>query len=217
MAGSFPIFDQALQQVLGWMSPRRALDIGAGAGKYGRLLQAAAPGCQTEALEVQGAFVERFGLGALYHHVHVADVTTWWPENQAAFDVVVLGECLQHLPKSAGLDLLNALVYRSAWVVVVVPEFFMQGPPGGEGPDVQRSVWSERDLHWHDLWAWDNTRTTTLALLRGYQPCALNADALVQRVNDAALMLHDFDGSSPVRPCRLRLVDHGREVAYRPR
>jgi hypothetical protein len=36
-------------------------------------------------------------------------------------------------------------------------------------------------------------------------------------VNDGNLPLLDFDGQSTVRPCRLRLVDHAREVAYRAR
>jgi hypothetical protein len=57
----------------------------------------------------------------------------------------------------------------------------------------------------------------TLALLRGYQPSPLNADELVRRVNDGALAVNDYDGQGVVRNCRLRLVDHAREVAYRPR
>jgi len=54
-------------------------------------------------------------------------------------------------------------------------------------------------------------------VLRGYQPSPLDIDALVRRVNEGALPLHDYDGQGVVRPCRLRLVDHAREVSYRAR
>ena len=57
----------------------------------------------------------------------------------------------------------------------------------------------------------------TLVLLRGYRPSPLTIDSAVQRINEGAVPLLDYDGQSTVRSCRLRLVDHAREVAYRPR
>jgi hypothetical protein len=77
-------------------------------------------------------------------------------------------------------------------------------------------VWSERDLHWHDLWAWDNCRAITLMVLRGYQPSALTLAQLVDEINAADLPLVHFDGQGFVRPSRLRLVEQRREVDYRP-
>ena len=213
MSGSFPTFDHVVAPLLAQLQPRRALDLGAGSGKYGRLLRDAAPDCARVAVEVDPHTVQQHELAALYHQVHVADATDWCAQQRACFDVVLLGDCLTQLPKSQGLDLLNALVYRSAWLVVLNAEFVVQ--PGAVGP--QRSVWSERDLHWHDLYAWDNTRTTTLAVLRGYQPSPLTMDQLVRMTNEARWPLLDFDGQTVVRPCRLRLVDQAREVAYRVR
>lgn len=125
------------------------------------------------------------------------------------FDLVILGDSLSRMPKSAGLDLLNALVYRSAYIVVTVPEFEMHDPS-------RVSVWSERDLGWHDLWAWDNCRASSLLLLRGYRPAPLTLAELVERFNREAVPVHEFfDRDSVVRPVRLRLVDLGRETAYR--
>ena len=219
MSGSFPIFDNVVEQLVGWTTPARALDVGAGAGKYGRLLQRAAPACERVALEVHAPYVERFALHEIYQRVEVGDAANWWRANpEEAFDLVILGDCLQNLPKSEGLDLLNAMVYRSAWVVAVLPEFIVQGIVDGADSSVHRSVWSERDLHWHDLWAWDNARAMTLALLRGYRASPLlSIDQAVQRINDGAVPLLDYDGQGVVRNSRLRLVDHAREVAYRPR
>lgn len=219
VSGSFPIFDGVVEQLLGWMAPSQALDIGAGSGKYGRMLQRAAPACERFALEVNPAHIEQFALRELYQQVEALDAARWWQEDpDSAFDLITIGDCLQHLPKSAGLDLLNALVYRCAWLVVLVPEFIVQGAVDGADSSVHRSVWSERDMHWHDLWAWDNARAISFFVLRGYRPSpGLDIDTLVRRVNDQALTLKDYDGQGVVRPCRLRLVDHPREVGYRPR
>ena len=125
------------------------------------------------------------------------------------FDLVMLGDSLSRMPKSAGLDLLNALVYRSGYIVITAPEFEMH--------DRSRvSVWSERDLGWHDLWAWDNCRASSLLVLRGYRPAPLTLADLVERFNREAVPVHEFfDRDSVVRPVRLRLVDLGRETAYR--
>jgi len=218
MSGSFPIFDAACEHLIGSLGPTRALDIGAGAGKFGRLLAAAAPACESTALEIEAAHVERFALRDLYAQVEVADAARWWRTHpEEAFDLVIAGDCLQQMPKSEGLDLLNALVYRCAWLLVVVPEFVVQGAVEGLASAVHRSAWSERDLQWHDLWAWDNTRSVTLALLRGYRPGSLTLESLVREFNDAHVPLRDYDGAGLVRPGRLRLVDHPREAAYRPR
>lgn len=218
MAGSFPIFDGIVEYFVASMAPSLALDVGAGSGKYGRLLRRAAPSCHATALELSPGHVKAFGLENIYGRVEVADAAVWWRRNPVeVFDLVIAGDCLQSMAKSEGLDFLNAMVYRCAWLVVLAPEFIIQGAIDGELGAVHRSAWSERDLHWHDLWAWDNARAISLFLLRGYQPSSLDIDTLVRKVNDGALPVHDYDGQSLVRPCRLRLVDHAREAAYRPR
>jgi trans-aconitate methyltransferase len=218
MSGSFPIFDAACQHLIGAIAPGRALDVGAGAGKYARLLAAAAPQCERVALEVEARHIERFALRELYQRVELADATAWWRSStEEAFDLVIAGDCLQQMPKSEGLDLLNALLYRSAYLLLVVPEFVVQGAVDGLASAVHRAAWSERDLHWHDLWAWDHLRSVTLMLLRGYRPAQRTMDSLVREFNAADVPAHDYDAATVVRPARLRLVDHPREAVYRPR
>ena len=218
MSGSFPIFDAACEHLVGAIAPARALDIGAGSGKYGRLLMRTAPQCERLGVELEAAHIEGFGLSEIYHRVHQSDATGWCGANaEEAFDLVIVGDCLQQMPKSAGIDLLNALVYRCAYLLLVVPEFVVQGAVDGRPSAVHRSAWSERDLMWHDLWAWDNTRAVTLMLLRGYRPAALPLDAIVRGLNEAHVPLRDYDGAGLVRPCRLRLVDQAREAVYRKR
>ncbi len=218
MSGSFPVFDAVCAHLIAAIAPNRALDIGAGAGKFGHLLARHAPQCERIAIEVEAEHIERFALRELYQRVDEADAAAWWPEHaEEDFDLIIVGDCLQQMGKSAGLDMLNALVHRAAYLLLVVPEFVVQGAVGGKPSAVHRSVWSERDLYWHDLWAWDNTRSATLLLLRGYRAAAAPLDALVRQLNAADVPLRDYDGAGLVRPCRLRLVDQGRETVYRPR
>ncbi|MDP2004470.1 MAG: class I SAM-dependent methyltransferase [Rubrivivax sp.] len=218
MSGSFPIFDRVAEQFIGLAAPAGALDLGAGAGKYGRALRRLVPACESLAVEIDTRHVDAFALRDIYARVEIADAGRWWRDNpDEIFDLVIAGDCLQHLPKSEGLDLLNAMVYRCAWLLVLVPEFVVQGTVGGAGSAVHRSVWSERDMHWHDLWAWDNARAMSIFLLRGYQPSNLSIDSLVNIVNEGVVPVLDFDGQTVVRPCRLRMVDQSRELAYRPR
>lgn len=218
MSRSFPVFDAVAEHLIAGIAPTHALDIGAGEGKYGRMLRTVVPACDTSALEIEPVHVERHALAGLYGSVQVTDAARWWRENpDETFDLVVIGDCLQQMPKSEGLDLLNAMTYRAAWLLVVVPEFVIQGAVEGLASAVHRSVWSERDFQWHDLWAWDHARAVSLFLLRGYLPSAVSIDTLVDRIDDAGVPVRDFDGQTMVRPCALRLVDHRREVAYRPR
>lgn len=217
MPGSFVVFDSLARQLIEWIAPRRALDFGAGAGKYGHILRATVPDCHTVAVEPEQSYVERFGLGELYNEVHRLKAHDWMAADpEARFDLAILGDCIEHMPKSVGLDVLNALAYRAAYTLVVVPEFLVQGAVEGVAGEAHVSVWSERDLHWHDLWAYDNCRAMSVFLLRGYLPAPVPLAELVQRVNAAQLPVHDFnDAGSFVRPARLRLVEHPRETAYR--
>ena len=187
MPGSLPVFDTVVEQFIEWIAPRCALDIGCGSTQVGDMLARRAPGCEREA------------------------------ESAERVDLALIGPGIAQRAKSEGLDLLNALPYRAAWIIVLAPEFIVPGAARGIDAELPRSVWSERDFGWHDLWAWDNTRAMSLLVLRGYLPSAMSIDSLVERVNEGALPLLDFDGQTRVRPCRLRLVDHAREVGYRVR
>lgn len=83
--------------------------MGAGAGKYGHLLRRAAPQCETLAIAVESRHLEAFELGDVYAEVVQTDAAPWWRDNtEVVFDLTIAGDCLQHLPKGAGLDLLNA-------------------------------------------------------------------------------------------------------------
>lgn len=220
MPGSFSVFDSLAEHLIATLAPRSALDIGCGAGKYGQMLARLAPQCRRSAIEPEASYIEQYRLNELYAEVLNCRAADWQARAQsldAQFDLVILGDCIEHMPKSAGLDLLNFLAYRSAYILVLAPEFVVQSATGGAASEARVSVWSERDLGWHDLWAWENCRSVGLYLLRGYLPVGPALSQVVEGVNALSLPIHEFhDRQSVVRPARLRLVDHGRETSYRP-
>ena len=211
------VFDSAVECLIDWLQPASALDIGTGSGKYGEMLARLAPNCQRVGIEPEASYAQRFELAARYDRLHQCTAAAWMGEAlDSRFDLVILGDCIEHMSKSAGLDLLNFLVYRSAYVLVLAPEFIIQGQVGEVAGEAHESVWSERDLGWHDLWAWDNCRAVSLLILRGYQPAAVSLAELVEHFNVAAVPIHEFyERESHVRPVRLRLVDLARETSYR--
>ena len=217
MPGSFMVFDAAVEQLIEWLQPRSALDIGTGSGKYGQMLARIVPDCRRVGIEPEASYEPRFGLDALYPELFRCSAAAWMSQaSDSRFDLVLLGDCIEHMPKRAGLDLLNFLAYRSAYTLVITPEFIVQGAVDGVAGEAHVSVWSERDLGWHDLHAWDNCRAVSLLLLRGYLPAPLPLVELVDRFNAAAVPIREFyEPASFVRPVRLRLVDRARETSYR--
>jgi SAM-dependent methyltransferase len=218
MPGSFVVFDSLVEQLIRQIAPQTALDIGCGAGKYGQFLRRLAPDCQRCGVEVEPSYIEKVGLRELYHELHIGAAADWQSlAIDKHYDLTILGSCLAQMPKSAGLDLLNFLTYRSAYTLVIAPEFVLQGVVDGVISEAHVSVWSERDLAWHDLWAWDNCRSVSVFLLRGYLPAPVSLSQLVEGINAAALPVHEFhDRQTLVRPARLRMVNHWRETVYRP-
>lgn len=191
------------------------LDIGCGSGKYGKMTSQQAPSCYRVGIEAEASYIQSFGLQQIYSEVRNGFA---WPvlmqNSSEFFDLAIIGDCIEHMPKSEGLDLLNFLTYRTQYTVVLAPEFSIQGSVNGVDSESHVSVWSERDFVWHDRWAWDNCLTISLFVLRGYQPCSVNFHSLVNQVNASQALLQDFYGSKTVRPVALKKVVHEREEVF---
>jgi hypothetical protein len=224
MPTSFGVFDRVVSALVERIAPGSVLDIGTGAGKYGTIVRAAAPNCRRIGLEVEESYISRFNLASIYDEIWVKDAARLMRENVAsAFDLVTIGDCIEHLPKSLGLDLLNFLTYRSAYTLVLSPEFIVQDAVDGIESEAHVSVWSEEDFRWHDHWAFDNCRAVSLCLMRGYRKANIGLRVLVDEVNKSATPIMDFDGKSTVRNVLLRVhsrprveIVNGHETSFRP-
>lgn len=146
MPYSSTLLDDVALQVFSAARFDRLLDIGAGAGKYGRMIAAVRPDVHRTALEVWTPYVEQFNLPGLYHDVQDRDGRDLMRDVDQTFDLVTLGDVLEHLPKSDGIDLLEFLIYRSRLIWVQVPRRYLQGSVEGNPHEAHVSIWSERDF-----------------------------------------------------------------------
>lgn len=123
-----------------------ALDVGPGRGKYGQMLRAAQPDATIRAIEIEAEYIERFDLRRWYDHVRIAPAVRLLDNPEAAWDVVVLGDVLEHMPKSDGVDLLHFLVYRARYLWVQWPMRYIQGAMDGFRHECHISAWTEADI-----------------------------------------------------------------------
>jgi hypothetical protein len=147
----------------------RLLDIGAGAGKYGRLAREICPAAQLEAVEVVAEYVERFDLRSIYDRVYSIPVSTFLDEFvDYETDVCVAGDCIEHLRKSEGIDLVHFMTYRCAWMLIVFPKRYVQGSWEGHRSEAHRSVWSEADFASFEC-SYRRRGAFRMAVIRGYR------------------------------------------------
>ena len=148
MPFSTSVFDRAVSSVLQHLAPATALDIGAGAGKYGKLIKAASPECIVTAVEIYQDYIERFNLHEIYDHVQRGDALELIETAvDKTYDLVVFGDVLEHLRKSAGVDLLNFFVYRSRFMLALFPTEYVQNSVEGNRAEAHLSIWSENDFY----------------------------------------------------------------------
>lgn len=151
MPASAVIFDQHVAQLIERMKPATVLDIGPGAGKYGLMIQGLrARGLAVEnlsAVEIDPSYIDRFELAKIYDVVQLGDATAL-PDvgADAKWDLVILGDVLEHFRKSRGSDLLEYLYYRTRYIVAVVPIDYIQGSWDGHQAEAHISTWYAPDF-----------------------------------------------------------------------
>jgi hypothetical protein len=206
MPGSFLNFDEVVKLLVSEINPNKLLDIGCGNGKYGEMIKSMAPSCHRTGIEIEPSYVDQFNLNEVYDELRIGDAWSMLRDNHSEFhDLCIIGDCIEHMPKSVGIDLINYLTYRTGYVIILAPEFAVQGAVNGIDAESHISVWSERDFTWHDRWAWDNCFTISLFLLRGYQKANVDLSDLVDRVNSSGVMVKDFYGENELRAVELKM------------
>lgn len=108
-------------------NPSKVLDVGCGYGKHGVLLREYLdPTPVVHGVEAWEPYVEAHRLRAIYDEVFVQDVCSFTEEELACYDLVVMGDVIEHIEKQAAFDLLNRI---SGWIVIATPvEHFNTGP-----------------------------------------------------------------------------------------
>ena len=173
MPYSSSAFDYYVGTLVSLLQPRNVCDIGPGAGKYGKIVRNIAVREQFKThitgIEIDSSYIEQFGLRQIYDEVIVDDALRMLQTPQVRFDLVFIGDCIEHLKKSDGLDLLNFLVYRTGYICVIYPDAYVQDDWQGHAAEAHLSTWSPADFS-----AWDTLHHSWsgvhLFLVKGYQP-----------------------------------------------
>jgi len=119
-------------QAVAWMvknvaSDAAILDVGAGYGKWGRLLKPTHS--KIDALEVFPHNVLKYDLFHVYRRVHIDDVRRFKIE---AYEFVILGDLLEHLPVPDA----QFVLARCRRALVQVPFLYKQGELDGNPYEV---------------------------------------------------------------------------------
>lgn len=174
MPTSVSIFDD---RILNWILTHpypNYIDIGPGEGKYGRMIKSVFPAAKVIGVEVEARYIDLYDLRAVYDEVHPADALEWFADKESDnFDIVIMGDVLEHLWKSEGLDLLHFLVYRTRYIILTYPTAYKQGAWQGFIHEAHLSTWAHKDFDaWeneHHVSIGDNNIQHNLVIVRGFR------------------------------------------------
>jgi SAM-dependent methyltransferase len=169
MPYSRSIFNKTIESLLEYFHPATILDIGCGAGKYGRMAKEILPDSQSFGIEIENDYIEKFGLKEVYSNIRCMDaVRLIETDTDKNYDLVILGDSLEHLRKSDGIDLLNFLVYRTKLIIIIYPHQYLQNSVEGYKAEAHISVWTEHDFQWCEHLPIISIETQRLIIIRGY-------------------------------------------------
>jgi Methyltransferase domain len=173
MPDSVNAFDHYVGTLIDLLQPSSVCDIGPGSGKYSRIIRGKSKqhgfACHLTAVEIDASYVERFKLRDLYDEVIIDDAINLLRMPRRRFDFVIMGDCIEHMRKSDGIDLINFLIYRTGYICIIYPQAWQQDDHEGHAAEAHISTWSIEDFHGMDMLhrSWSGMH---LFLVKGYQP-----------------------------------------------
>jgi hypothetical protein len=208
MSYSWTTFDEVVRHVLQTLQPARILDIGAGQGKYGKMARAAGlSAAEITAVECDTSLNAGLATAGYSEVLNITGQQLLDQPNQR-YDLVIMGDVIEHMKHSDGQDLLEFLNYRSRYLLIITPECMPMNTPDFYAG--HNSLWTPRAMQWHDLWAHQRCRLMHFYLLRGYldfeamplfdMVASVNAQGFVLKMEEAPF------GETSV-PCRLTITD----------
>ncbi len=165
MPGSVRENDQYVREFVLDSGVRTALDVGAGEGTYARVLDGLLD--RIEAVEVWRPYVNRYKLDKQYDEVTVGNIVDLAAAGFSGdWDLVVLGDVLEHMDEADALDVWDWAAKNARWGLISVPiVHYPQGAVGGNPWEEHRqehlTVAGVLDTYGpFDSWqAWDVTGT----------------------------------------------------------
>lgn len=168
MPYSGPTFDKLVEEFIQTKQLKNYLDVGCGAGKYGKLIKSLIPSATVQGVEVSSNYISQFKLDTIYDQIFNLNIKDFLRNNlNFTTDLVIIGDCLEHLWKSDGLDMINFLVYRSKYILVIFPTELLQFDDDQEPSEHHISAWSEKDFENFEFEAYKGG-CMNLIIINGY-------------------------------------------------
>ena len=126
-----PFSDQEGKDVVrGWLEQiprsRFVLDVGPGSGTYGKMVREVLEPTQLMAIEVWAPWVERFHLDEIYDEVTIADIKFVHPDRRSNFDLVIIGDVIEHMQKHEAELILHQLIRDNRMVIISFPVLHLE-------------------------------------------------------------------------------------------
>lgn len=147
MPYSDPRFDKSVEKFIESHKFTDYFDIGAGAGKYGRMIRSQFPQANIIGLEADKSYIKEFKLKNTYTKIYHEYIEKFIDKNpDFTTEITIIGDCLEHLKKSDGVNLINYLLYRAKFILIVYPTQCVQYSWKGHATEAHRSVWDKDDF-----------------------------------------------------------------------
>ena len=96
-------------------------------------------------------YIEEYNLHEIYDEIlNFPAIDLIEKSINSSYDLVIIGDCIEHMKKSEGIDLLNFLVYRSKYILIHYPNEYVQGTVDDHIHEAHISIWHESDFQAFD-------------------------------------------------------------------
>lgn len=140
-------FDDVLVDHIYRLGPKTVLDVGAGAGKNGKFVKHINKDILLEAIEPTQNYIEEYQLGSFYDTVYQKDILSFTKENSSKkYDLIIIGDVLEHLFKTEVIDYLDYFLYRAKWIIAIWPTHLDQDDVNSNSFESHKSNFYLKDL-----------------------------------------------------------------------
>lgn len=147
MPWSSNTFEDIFAQHLALLRPNTVLDVGAGAGKYGKIIKEILPEATVSAIEPTEQYINEYRLQDIYSKVYMQNVHQFIENHsKERHDLVVFGDVLEHFFRSQVIDILDYFLYRNKWVLIIWPTHLPQDDALDNNYEIHRSNFNLNDL-----------------------------------------------------------------------
>ncbi len=147
-------------------------DVGAGKGKYGKIVKDLFLGLYVIAFEIWKDDADLLIKNHNYDKVYNTDFYSWSIKNNFKADLIIFGDVLEHFSKSKAIDIIELCLYKCKWIIINSPIGYIENPINGNINETHISEISINDLVKYDIRGYAKEKNGILEkqcfLIKGY-------------------------------------------------